>query len=68
MLDGHSLPLIFAALMGISILAYVVLDGYDLGVGMLMARVDRPDRDRMVATIGPFWDANETWLVLCIGL
>jgi cytochrome bd ubiquinol oxidase subunit II len=67
-LDGHSLPLIFAALMGVSILAYVVLDGYDLGVGMLMAGGDRPERDRMVATIGPFWDANETWLVLGIGL
>ncbi len=67
-LDGHTLPLIFAALMGVAILAYVILDGYDLGVGMLMARGDRPERDRMVATIGPFWDANETWLVLGIGL
>jgi cytochrome d ubiquinol oxidase subunit II len=67
-LDGHTLPLIFAGLMGISILAYVILDGYDLGVGMLMARGDRPERDKMVATIGPFWDANETWLVLGIGL
>jgi cytochrome d ubiquinol oxidase subunit II len=66
--NATTLPLIFAALMGMSILAYVILDGYDLGVGMLMARVDRPDRDRMVATIGPFWDANETWLVLGIGL
>lgn len=66
--DGHTLPLIFAALMGISILLYVILDGYDLGVGMLMACVDRPDKDRMIATIGPFWDANETWLVLGIGL
>jgi cytochrome d ubiquinol oxidase subunit II len=66
--DANTLPLIFAALMGASILAYVILDGYDLGVGMLMARADRPDRDRMVATIGPFWDANETWLVLGIGL
>ncbi len=67
-LDGHTLPLIFAALMGVSILAYVILDGYDLGVGMLMSQADRADRDRMVATIGPFWDANETWLVLGIGL
>jgi cytochrome bd ubiquinol oxidase subunit II len=67
-LDGHTLPLIFAGLMGVAILAYVVLDGYDLGVGMLMARADRAERDRMVATIGPFWDANETWLVLGIGL
>lgn len=61
-LDGHTLPLIFAALMGISILAYVILNGYNLGVGMLMAHGDRPERDKMVATIGPFWDANETWL------
>jgi cytochrome d ubiquinol oxidase subunit II len=67
-LNADSLPLIFAALMGVSVLAYVILDGYDLGVGMLMARADRPERDRMVATIGPFWDANETWLVLGIGL
>ena len=68
LLDGQTLPLIFAALMGIAILAYVILDGYDLGVGMLMALADRQERDRMVATIGPFWDANETWLVLGIGL
>ncbi len=62
------LPLIFAGLMALAILLYVILDGYDLGVGMLMGFVDRPDRDRMVATIGPFWDANETWLVLGVGL
>jgi cytochrome d ubiquinol oxidase subunit II len=63
-----NLPLIFAGLMAVSILAYVILDGYDLGVGMLMARGNRAERDRMIATIGPFWDANETWLVLGIGL
>ncbi len=67
-LDPAALPVIFAGLMGLSILAYVVLDGYDLGVGMLMARADKPESDRMIATIGPFWDANETWLVLGIGL
>jgi cytochrome bd ubiquinol oxidase subunit II len=62
------LPLIFAALMGLAILAYVVLDGYDLGVGMLMLAAEREEHDRMIASIGPFWDANETWLVLGIGL
>lgn len=67
-LNAETLPLIFAALMGVSVLAYVILDGYDLGVGMLMAHADRSERDRMIATIGPFWDANETWLVLGIGL
>ncbi len=62
------LPLIFASLMGLSMLIYAVLDGYDLGVGMLMARADADQRDRMIASIGPFWDANETWLVLGVGL
>lgn len=62
------LPVVFAVLMGVSILAYVVLDGYDLGVGMLMPAASAPEQDLMVASIGPFWDANETWLVLGIGL
>ena len=62
------LPVIFAGLMGFSILAYVVLDGYDLGVGMLMPAATAEEQDLMVASIGPFWDANETWLVLGIGL
>src|SRR4051812_24429003 len=62
------LPLVFTALMGGAILAYVILDGYDLGVGMLMPAATREEHDSMVASIGPFWDANETWLVLGIGL
>ncbi|WP_114966631.1 cytochrome d ubiquinol oxidase subunit II [Alkalilacustris brevis] len=62
------LPLAFAALMGLSILIYVVLDGYDLGVGLLFPFATPKERDRMIASIGPFWDANETWLVLAVGL
>jgi cytochrome d ubiquinol oxidase subunit II len=62
------LPFVFAGLMGLSILIYVVLDGYDLGVGVLFALADGDEKDRMVASIGPFWDANETWLVLAVGL
>jgi cytochrome d ubiquinol oxidase subunit II len=62
------LPFVFAALMGISILVYVILDGFDLGVGILFPFASPEERDRMVASIGPFWDANETWLVLAIGL
>ena len=62
------LPYAFAALMGLSILVYVVLDGFDLGVGVLFPFAGEEERDRMVAAIGPFWDANETWLVLAIGL
>jgi cytochrome bd ubiquinol oxidase subunit II len=63
-----NLPFIFAALMGVSILIYVILDGFDLGVGILFPFATPDERDRMVASIGPFWDANETWLVLAIGL
>jgi cytochrome d ubiquinol oxidase subunit II len=67
--DPHVwLPLVFAGLMGLSILIYVVLDGYDLGVGLLQAGAGDADKDRMIASIGPFWDANETWLVLAVGL
>jgi cytochrome d ubiquinol oxidase subunit II len=62
------LPWTFAALMGLSILIYVVLDGFDLGVGLLMPLAEEAEKDRLVASIGPFWDANETWLVLAIGL
>jgi cytochrome d ubiquinol oxidase subunit II len=68
MFDPVALPFIFAALMGVSILLYVVLDGFDLGVGLLFPFAEDDERDRMVASIGPFWDANETWLVLAIGL
>lgn len=62
------LPFVFAGLMGLSILIYVILDGYDLGVGILMPGADVSEKDRMIASIGPFWDANETWLVLAVGL
>jgi cytochrome bd ubiquinol oxidase subunit II len=62
------LPFTFAALMGLSILIYVVLDGFDLGVGVLFPFADGAEKDRMVSSIGPFWDANETWLVLAIGI
>jgi len=62
------LPWTFAVLMGVSILIYVVLDGFDLGVGLLMPLANEAEKDLLVASIGPFWDANETWLVLAIGL
>ena len=62
------LPLVFAVLMGAAVLFYVVLDGYDLGVGMLMPAATPQEQELMVASIGPFWDANETWLVLGVGI
>ena len=63
-----ALPIIFMALMGLSMLVYVISDGYDLGVGMLMHRATDAEKDVMIASIGPFWDANETWLVLGVGI
>ncbi|HZP88264.1 MAG TPA: cytochrome d ubiquinol oxidase subunit II [Burkholderiales bacterium] len=65
---GGWLPLVFMGLMGLSMLIYVVLDGYDLGVGILLRTATDEQKDVMVASIGPFWDANETWLVLGIGI
>ncbi|MEH0166046.1 cytochrome d ubiquinol oxidase subunit II [Roseateles microcysteis] len=62
------MPLVFMGLMGLALLIYVVLDGYDLGVGLLMVGANDEHKDRMVASIGPFWDANETWLVLGVGI
>src|SRR3982751_6342653 len=62
------LVLVFAGLMAFAILAYVLLDGYDLGIGMLMPAATREEQELMVGSIAPFWDANETWLVLGIGL
>jgi cytochrome d ubiquinol oxidase subunit II len=63
-----ALPVIFAGLLGLSILLYVILDGFDLGVGILLPLAKPSEQDRMVASIGPFWDANETWLVMGIGI
>lgn len=68
MINPEYLPLIFAVLMAFSVLVYAILDGYDLGVGILLPIDNEEQRDQMIASIGPFWDANETWLVLAVGL
>lgn len=63
-MDTH-LPAIWAGLIGTAVALYVLLDGFDLGIGMLFpfAKSDS-ERARMMGTIAPFWDGNETWLVL----
>jgi cytochrome d ubiquinol oxidase subunit II len=59
------LAFIWAALIAFAVLAYVVLDGFDLGVGILFPLFpERHDRDVMTNSIAPVWDGNETWLVL----
>lgn len=62
------LPVIFIGLMALAFFIYAILDGYDLGVGILLPNNNEQQRDTMIASIGPFWDANETWLVLGIGI
>jgi cytochrome d ubiquinol oxidase subunit II len=59
------LPLIWSIIIGTAILLYVLLDGFDLGVGIIFpfAPTDKC-RDRMMNSIAPFWDGNQTWLVL----
>ena len=59
------LPLIWAAIIGIAVAMYVILDGFDLGIGILFPfSRNETERDQMVQSIAPFWDGNETWLVL----
>jgi cytochrome d ubiquinol oxidase subunit II len=59
------LPLIWAGLIAFAVLAYVLLDGFDLGIGILfLLEHEDEDRDVMVNTVAPVWDGNETWLIL----
>jgi len=59
------LPVIWAALIGVAVAMYVVLDGFDLGVGILFPFAgDERQRDQMMRSVAPFWDGNETWLIL----
>src|ERR1700712_3466371 len=62
---GINLPLIWAIIIFFGVMMYVVMDGFDLGIGILFPLVpDRYDRDVMMNTVAPVWDGNETWLVL----
>lgn len=60
-----NLPLIFAGIIALAIFMYVLLDGFDLGVGILFPFAPTNQcRDKMMNSVAPFWDGNETWLVL----
>ena len=59
------LALVWAGLIAFAVLAYVVLDGFDLGVGILFPFMPgEQQRDEMMNSVAPVWDGNETWLVL----
>ncbi len=59
------LPFIWAGLIAFAVLAYVLFDGFDLGIGILFPFAgDKAERDAMMNSVAPVWDGNETWLVL----
>lgn len=59
------LPVVWIGIIGLAVTLYVILDGFDLGMGILFPTVrDEAMRDQMMNTVAPFWDGNETWLVL----
>jgi cytochrome d ubiquinol oxidase subunit II len=64
-MDAHFLAVFWAVLIALSIFYYIVLDGYDLGVGVLFGITRNEDfRTGMMNSIAPFWDGNEVWLIL----
>jgi cytochrome d ubiquinol oxidase subunit II len=64
-MDPGWLVYFWAGVIAFSILMYVILDGYDLGVGILFGTMtNERHRVTMMGAIAPFWDGNETWLVL----
>ena len=64
-MDWATLAVIWFLLEGVLLTGYAILDGFDLGVGILHPFVPRTDRERRIAinAIGPVWDGNEVWLV-----
>jgi cytochrome d ubiquinol oxidase subunit II len=59
------LPLIWAGIIALAVALYVILDGFDLGIGILFPfAANESERDQMMRSIAPYWDGNETWLVL----
>ena len=64
-MEATNLAVFWASVVAVSILIYVILDGFDLGVGILFGFTrDATNRLQMLNTIAPFWDGNETWLVI----
>jgi cytochrome d ubiquinol oxidase subunit II len=59
------LPVVWAGIIAFAVFFYVVLDGFDLGIGILfLSRKARAERDLMMNSVAPVWDGNETWLVI----
>ncbi|MND36207.1 Cytochrome bd-II ubiquinol oxidase subunit 2 [compost metagenome] len=64
-IQGIDLPFIWSVIIAFGLMMYVIMDGFDLGLGILFPFISDPDeRDVMMNTVAPVWDGNETWLVL----
>ena len=62
---ADTLPVLLALVLGAAVVLYVVLDGFDLGIGILFPFFpEEAQRDQVMNSVAPFWDGNETWLVL----
>jgi cytochrome d ubiquinol oxidase subunit II len=62
---AYWLPVVATGVVGLAVAMYVILDGFDLGIGILFPFYPREaDRDQVMNSVAPFWDGNETWLVL----
>lgn len=62
---AYWLPLVWAAIIAVAVTLYVIMDGFDLGLGILFPFApEEKRRDVMMNSVAPFWDGNETWLVL----
>ena len=68
-LDYETLRVIWWLLLGVLLIGFAVMDGFDLGVGILLPFVARRDAERRVAinTVGPVWEGNQVWLILGAG-
>lgn len=65
MFDNIDLPLLWAGIISLGVLIYVLLDGFDLGIGILFGLAKSElEQNQMTATIEPVWDGNETWLII----
>lgn len=60
----HTLETAWVVIIAFGVLMYVILDGFDLGIGIIAPFFPQKERDIMISTILPVWDGNETWLVL----
>ncbi len=64
-IQGIDLSLIWGVIIAFGVMMYVIMDGFDLGLGILFPLIpDARERDVMMNTVAPVWDGNETWLIL----